>query len=95
VRSVSRPKGVQSLKFIELNVRTAIIAHGFNAENVEIEEAVNETGYTRKLVAISRIQSVSEKYVLVNSNAGRQMYWEYEETMAEVVDRLRLAGLLV
>lgn len=83
------------MKFIDLNVRTAIIAHGFDAENVEIEEVVNESSFTRKLIAISRIQSVSEKYLLVNSIAGRQMYWEYEESMAEVVQRLKSAGLIV
>ncbi|HKJ18735.1 MAG TPA: hypothetical protein VJ984_15380 [Xanthomonadales bacterium] len=82
------------MRFIELNVRTAIIAHGFDDENVEVEEAVNEPGYTRKLIAISRVQSVSEKYVLVNSIAGRQMYWEYEETMDEVVQKLTSAGLV-
>jgi len=83
------------VKFIDLHVRTALIAHGFTEDNVEIEEEVNETTYVRKLIAVSRIQSISERYVLVSSISGRQMYWEYEESMDEVVERLRNAGLVI
>lgn len=81
--------------FIEVHVRTALIVHGFTADNVAVEEAVNETAYVRKLIAVSRIQSVSEQYLLVEGMAGRQMFWEYQESMDEVVDRLTRAGAVV
>jgi hypothetical protein len=45
-----------------------------------------------KLIAIDRIQSVSEKYVLVTSSHGRVMYWEYEGEMSVIQQRLAAAG---
>ena len=33
-----------------------------------------------KIVAVNRIQSISDKYILVTGSHGRLMYWEYEES---------------
>lgn len=83
------------MKFIELKVRTAIVVHGYDADNREIEEAVNETRYVKKLIAIERIQSISEDYVLVTSSHGRMMYWEYEESFSQLKDKLQSNDLLI
>lgn len=84
-----------SARFIRLKVRTARIVHGFDAQNVEIVEEVNEEVYVTKLVAIERIQSISERYLLVSGGQGRLMYWEYKGGMDALAQRLAKAGLLL
>ena len=48
-----------------------------------------------KIVAVSRIQSVSEKYILVTGSHGRLMYWEYEEKFSDIQDALDYQNLLL
>ncbi|GAB7125611.1 hypothetical protein JCM19000A_01180 [Silvimonas sp. JCM 19000] len=84
-----------SAKFIRLKVRTARIVHGFDAQNAEIIEEPLDEAYTIKLVAIDRIQSISERYLLVTGGHGRLMYWEYKGGMDALAQRLAKAGLLL
>ena len=65
--------------FIELTVKNHVILHGFDHHNQEILEEVEVDLAAKKLVAIHRILSVSEKYVLVAYAHDRIIYWEYEE----------------
>lgn len=74
--------------FIELEVKSSITVHGYDNENKEIEEVFEPTGFMKKIIAISRIQSISEEYILVNSSHGRLMYWKYKGTMEEVKQKL-------
>ena len=74
--------------FIELEVKTAIIVHGYDAQNKEIQEIFNEVDFMKKIISIERIKSISEKYLLVTSSHDRLMYWEYKETMEEVKQKL-------
>lgn len=74
--------------FIEIEVRLGIVVHGYDNKNKEIEEVFNETDYMKKIIAIERIQSISEKYILVKSSHGRVMYWEYKGTMKELKQKL-------
>ena len=83
------------MKFISLRVRNAILMHGYTDDNVEIVEEFKDEAFVEKLIAVERIQSLTEKYVLVTSSHGRVMYWEYEGTLASVRDRLAAAGLVV
>lgn len=83
------------MSYIELHVRTAMIVHGFDDENREIVEEVQETEYVRKIIALERIQSISEQYLLVTSSHGRVMYWEYEETLDDVKSKLNKHGFLL
>ena len=53
-------------KFIRVTTGNYLIVHGFDANNKEIIEEVNVAEKTVKIVAIKRIQSISEKYILVN-----------------------------
>lgn len=82
------------MSFIRLKVRTAFIVHGYDAHNREVVEQVNETEFVEKLLRIERIQSVSEKYLLVTCNHGRVGYWEYEGGLVALKARLQAAGLL-
>lgn len=70
--------------FIDLEVRTAFIVHGFDESNQEIVENLNEKPFTRKLILVDRIQSISDQYLLVNSSHGRVVYWEYKATLDEI-----------
>ncbi|OOG73123.1 hypothetical protein [Algoriphagus sp. A40] len=79
--------------FIELEVKLGIIVHGYTPENKEIEETFNESDFVKKIVAIDRIQSISEKYILVKSSHDRVMYWEYKGTMEELKQRMLDAGI--
>lgn len=83
------------MKFISLRVRNAIVMHGYTADNQEIVEEFSDQPFVDKLIAVERIQSVSDKYVLVTSSHGRVMYWEYEGGMPAIQQRLAAAGLLV
>ncbi len=81
--------------FIELEVKLGIIIHGYTAENKEIEEHFNEVDFIRKIVAIERIQSISERYVLVKASHDRLIYWEYKGSMAELKQRMLEAGIKI
>lgn len=74
--------------FIELEVKLAIVLHGYDDNNKEVEEFFNETDFMKKIVSIKRIQSISEKYILMTSSHERVMYWEYKGTMKELKQRL-------
>jgi len=66
-------------KFIELSLGSHIISHGYEINNKEITEAVEVEGFSKKTIAISRIKSISEKYILTDYLDGRWIYWEYKE----------------
>ena len=83
------------MKFISLRVRNALLMHGYTPDNQEIVEEFKDEAFVDKLIAVDRIQSLTEKYVLVTSSHGRVMYWEYEGSLASVRDRLATAGLVV
>jgi len=82
------------MKYLEVSVRAAIIVHGYDEDNKEILEEVNEGGYVTKLVALERLQSVSEQYLLVTGSHGRIMYWEYDESMDSIRNKLKALGAL-
>lgn len=82
------------MSFISLKVRAAFMVHGYDEQNREVVEQLNEPEFVEKLVRLERIQSVSEKYVLVTSSHGRVVYWEYEGGLVALKARLRAAGLL-
>jgi hypothetical protein len=83
------------MSFISLKVRAAFIVHGYDEHNREVIEQVSDPDFVEKLVRIERIQSISEKYVLVTASDGRLAYWEYAEDFAVLKARLKSAGLLV
>ncbi|MBX2840852.1 MAG: hypothetical protein KTR26_03720 [Flammeovirgaceae bacterium] len=79
--------------FIEIEVKTAIIVHGYDTNNQEIIEELNEEDFIKKIVSIDRIQSISEKYILVSSSHERVMYWEYKGSMEEIKLKLINVGI--
>ena len=70
------------MKFISGRLRNAIVMHGYTGDNQEIVDEVKDEVFVEKLIAIERIQSVTEKYMLVSSSHGRVLYWEYEGDLA-------------
>jgi hypothetical protein len=66
-------------EFIELTLGSYIISHGYNNKNKEVMEAITSDVFSKKLIAVSRIKSVSEKYILTDYVDGRWIYWEYAE----------------
>jgi len=83
------------MKFIELEVKTGFIVHGFDANNQEIIEQGTDEPFVKKLIAIQRIQSISEEYILVSSSHSSVMYWQYNCSMQQLKDRLAKAGLII
>ncbi len=67
------------MKFIELTLGSYIISHGYDDKNKEIMQQMHSEIFSKKLIPISRIKSVSEKYVLTDYIDGRWIYWEYKE----------------
>lgn len=83
------------MKFIELEVKTAFIVHGFDTENNEIIQNVSDEIFVRKLISIDRIQSISEEYLLVTSSHSRVMYWQYNCSLDEITKKLDSTNLLI
>ena len=83
------------MKFLVLRVRSCLVVHGYTPDNREIVERIDDGAFVEKIIAIERIQSVSEQYVLVTGPHGRLMYWEYEGGFDAVRQRLMRAGLLL
>jgi len=81
--------------FIELEVRTAIIIHGYDANHQEIEEKVEPAEFMKKLIALNRIKSISEQYLLVTSSHDRLMYWEYKGSMEDLKQKLLAMNVLI
>ena len=83
------------MSYIELSVRTARVVHGYDEDNQEVVEEINENVYAKKLIRLDRIQSITERYVLVSSGSGRMLYWEYEGGFESLRSRLDFAGQLI
>lgn len=66
------------VKFIELTLGSYIISHGYS-KNKEMMEPITSDTFSKKIIPVSRIKSVSEKYILTDYVDGRWIYWEYEE----------------
>lgn len=71
-------------KFIELTLGSYVISHGYGAKSKEMMETIPSEVFSKKLIAISRIKSVSEKYILTDYVDSRWVYWEYEEDYNDV-----------
>ena len=83
------------MKYIEVEVRTASIIHGYDQNNKEIEEKIDEQKFVKKLVSIERIQSISEQFLLVTASHERIMYWEYSGSLQELKNKLESAELML
>ncbi len=66
-------------EFIELTLGSYIIVHGYDSQNKEIAEEITAREFSKKIILISRIKSVSKKFILTDYIDGRWIYWEYEE----------------
>ena len=75
-------------KFIELTLGSYIIVHGYDDQNKEIAEQIEVKEFSKKIINISRIKSVSKKYILTDYIDGRWIYWEYEEDYDFVKSKL-------
>ncbi|SNZ00882.1 hypothetical protein [Flagellimonas pacifica] len=76
-----------NLRFIELTLGNYTVSHGYE-NNKEILEDFKSNEPSKKLVAIDRIKSLSEKYILIDYLDGRWVYWEYEESYQYVKNLL-------
>lgn len=65
-------------QFLTIRCRGYKLIHGFDSKNQEIEEVVTRTEWTEKVIAVSRIQNVTEKYIRMSYSHDRIIYWEYE-----------------
>jgi len=75
-------------KYIELTLGSCIISHGYDENNKEVEEKVVVKSYSKKVISVDRIKSLSEKYILTDYLDGRWIYWEYEESYEKVKESL-------
>lgn len=66
-------------EFIELTLGSYIISHGYSSKHKEMMEPITSETFSKKIIPISRIKSVSEKYILTDYVDGRWIYWEYQE----------------
>lgn len=76
-------------KFIEITLGSYIISHGYNDKQKEMMEHIPSEHFSKKIIPVSRIKSVSEKYILTDYVDGRWIYWEYKEDY-EAIKKLLL-----
>lgn len=81
------------MKFILLRVRTVRVVHGFDANNREVIEEVADAPWADKLLALDRLLSATQGYLLVSGSHGRVMYWEYEGGLEWLNSCLSIQGL--
>jgi hypothetical protein len=81
--------------FIKVKVRSHVVFHGYDSSNKEIEEKIDQKEWVVKLVAVERILSVSEKFLLTSYGAGRLIYWEYEGGIKKISAQLKKAKALI
>ena len=72
------------MEFIELHLGSYIISHGYDKNNNEKIVHIPADNFAKKLIAVSRIKSLSEKYILTDYVDGRWIYWEYKEDFEDV-----------
>ena len=72
------------MEFIELYLGSYVISHGYDKSNKEMMTHVSADKFGKKLIAVARIKSLSEKYILTDYVDGRWIYWEYKENFEEV-----------
>jgi len=82
-------------KFIRLKVKDHLVVHGYDYNNKEIEEVVKKDQWVEKLIAVDRIQSIGEKFVLTTYAFDRIIYWEYEGGLKKISQQLKDADLIV
>ena len=83
------------VKFVRLKLGSHKVVHGYDAQNREITEDVPAERFSDKVVALNRIQSIGEKYVLMKYADGRWIYWEYEGGLEHLMLKLEAAGVLI
>jgi hypothetical protein len=81
--------------FIEIVTKDFIIVHGYDEDGKEVSEDVKVPVPTKKIMAVSRIQSITDKYILTSSLQGRYIYWEYEGKYIDLFNQLKAASLLI
>ncbi len=68
---------------------------GYHDDNNAVVENHAEQEFTKKLISVERIQSITEEYILVTSSHDRDMYGEYDCTMQELAIRLSKSGMIM
>lgn len=76
------------MDFIELHLGSYIVSHGYDKNNKEIIVHIPADKFAKKIIAVSRIKSLSEKYILTDYVDGRWIYWEYQESFEDVKKQL-------
>ena len=75
-------------RFIKLNLGDFIISNGYDKDNREIKEHVKVERFSRKIISVDRIKSLSKKYILIDYLDGRWIYWEYKEDYNTIKNKL-------
>ena len=81
--------------FIKVTTGNFLTLHGYDENNKEILEEIKVEKPMVKMVAIDRIRSITDKYILVTASHGRMMYWEYEESFEDIEKMLNSNSLLL
>jgi hypothetical protein len=54
------------MSFIKVHTKNYIVMHGYDHHNKEVEERVEVENTTEKIIAVHRIQSITEKFILID-----------------------------
>jgi len=76
-------------EFLRIKVRNYKIVHGFDQFNQEVVELSGPQEWVDKIIAINRIQSITECYIRMHYSHERIIYWEYKGGLEWIESKLR------
>ena len=82
-------------RFIKIFCRGYKLIHGFDSNQKEIEEIEAGSAWVEKIISISRIQSITEKYIRMSYSHERIIYWEYRGGLKNIQKALEHYGPVV
>ncbi len=83
------------MSFIKVHTKNYLVMHGYDHHNREVLEKIEVEQASEKLIAVHRIQSITEKFIFTTATHGRFIYWEYEDDHQVLVQTLKEQGILI
>jgi hypothetical protein len=71
------------------------VFHGYDADRNIVTSDLAKNEFVEKVIKIDRILSFTENYIFIECPHDTVQTWEYEGSLSDMKERLRLANALV
>ena len=82
------------MKFITARVRPDRVFHGYDADRNIVTSDLAKSEFVEKVIKIDRILSFTENYIFIECPHDTVQTWEYEGSLSDMKEQLRLANAL-